>query len=98
MAHTILDNKEINVTKFPKMAHIEDEIQPLFKELPRYSNPPPQPPDDTKKLDYPITFRKMQVALRDMKQSACGLGGLKREDLKLAKRTYLVCLFNTVFG
>ena len=98
LAHAILDNKEINVTEFPNIAHIEGTFRPLFEELPRYANPPPQTLEDTMQLDYPITFREMQVALRHMKQSACGPDGLKREDLKLANGTDLVCLLNIVFG
>ena len=88
LAHAILDNKEINVTEFPKMADIEGTFRPLFKALVFIRN--------TEELDYPITFREMQVALRHMKQSACGPDGLKREDLKLANGTDLVCLLNIV--
>ena len=96
LAQAILVYKEINVTQFPNIVHIEGTLRPLFEEFPRCAKPP-QTLEDTMQLDYPITFKEMQVAFRHMKQSACGPDGLKREDLKLANGTDLVCLL-VVFG
>ena len=84
LAQAILVYKEINVTQFPNIVHIEGTFRPLFEEFPRCAKPSPQTLVDTMQLDYPITFKEMQVALRHMKQSACGPYCLKREDLKLA--------------
>lgn len=80
------------------MTEIEAEFWPLFEEVPRYTNTLPQPSEDIKKLDYPITFREMQAVLRHMKQSACGSDELTREDLKAANGTDLVGLLNIAFG
>lgn len=95
---TQFSTREITVIEFPKMTKIEAEFRLLFEKVPKYTNTPPQPLEDIKKLDYPITFWEMQAALPHMKQFACGSDGLIREDLKAANGTDLVCLLNIVFG
>lgn len=98
LAHAILDKCELNATVFPQMADIVTDYQPLFEECPQYSGPSPLPSQETIHLDLPISFRETEIALRRLKQSACGPDGINRVDLRAANLPDLVSLLNIVFG
>ncbi|CAK9834615.1 Retrovirus-related Pol polyprotein from type-1 retrotransposable element R2 (Fragment) [Anthophora retusa] len=97
LAHAILDDKELNTSIFPNMSDIETEFRSIFEDCPQYSGSTPIQ-KDTIHLDYPITFRETELALRRLKQSASGLDGINRDDLRKANMADLVGLLNIVFG
>lgn len=98
LAHAILDNKDIDVSVCPKMTDIEAYFRPQFEECPEYSGPAPQPPSEIIHLDYPITIAETELALRRLKQSACGPDGITRDHLRKANLADVVGLLNIVFG
>ncbi|CAL7932765.1 unnamed protein product [Xylocopa violacea] len=98
LAHAILDDRDINTTVFPPMIELEGEFRNLFEERPDYNYATPQSPTETIHLDYPVTFREVELTLRRLKQSASGYDGITREDLRAANMVDLVGLLNIVFG
>ncbi|CAL7932954.1 unnamed protein product [Xylocopa violacea] len=98
LAQAILDRKELNTSVFPTMTEIEGVFRPLFEECPKYCGPVYQPRENVIHLDYPITFRETELALRRLKQSASGPDGITREHLRNANMADLVAMLNIVFG